>query len=182
MINSTCYYRNCKLEEYHNRLIKLEDCIKNYKVGDRLKLKLCSMDDTIITPSKSNALQMLKSDYHDKKCKLSSGTLFDLCIRDNASSFKSVFSDPGTRNTLIALYMYIDSLPKRIRIRNKSLSDLSELDSYYVKYYINLYLPYDLITILLENYTESDTMDKLIFLEGLLDNMFDLLERNFNLI
>ena len=180
MLTSTCYYRNCKLADYHMRLRELEETISSYVCGTRIRIKLCALNDTDVNDVKKDALERMRSDYHDRKCKLTQKTLFDLCIRDNIASFKSVFSTPGTRNTLNTLYMYLSNLPKRIKVRNKSLVDLDDFDNYYVKYYINLYLPYDLITILLENYADSTTMDRLTFLEILIDELFQILKTNFN--
>ena len=180
MLNSTLYYRNCKLEEYRSRLSALEESIKNYTCGDIIKIKLCSFNEYDVYRTKEDALEKLKSDYYSKKCRFSK-TLFDLCIRDNAVGFRSVFASPSARVTLNSLYAYIDSIPRHIKIGTKSFMELEEMDRQYLKYYINLYLVYDLVTVLLDNYMESTKIDSMLFMEVILDDLLGIMEKNFNL-
>ena len=180
MSNSTCYYRNCKLEEYHTRLRAIEGSMFCYRCGDRIPVKVCAFNETDANDAKRDALAHLVDDYQGRKCRFAQNTLFDMCVRDNIGSFKAVFANPGTKNTLNALYAYLNTLPKRLRVKNKTLTELDDNDSYYIKYYINLFLPYDLVTVLLENYTDSTVLENLVFLEIIIEDVMKLLEKNFN--
>jgi len=180
MITSTDYYRTCMLNEYTKKMSELESKLKTFTYKDKIKIKISSFNDEYDENVKKDALNRLKDDYFNNKCLNKDCTLFDLCIRKDINKFKQVFIESNTKTVLETLYSYLRRVPNELANKNKQVLISDDIILYYFKYYINVYFCYDFASILLENYSDCYDIDKLIFLEILINDLLYVLEKNLN--
>ena len=181
MITSFQYYRDSKLNEYSKRLNDIEMKMKSfsdYNKFNNINFNLCrfpNYPDDI----KLKSLKLLKMDYFSNKCSyVNNKTLFDICIRNNRN-FNLIFNSIGSKNIIETLYTFIDKLPCQIRLIAPFKNFNDETDCY-IRMYINMYLCYDLLTSLLENYSVTTEVDTLNFLEILINELFYPLDNVFS--
>lgn len=183
LMDSTIYHRQCKLREYVNRIKSLDSIIS--AIGKdpsdfcaklrKKRLFVCgymNIDDTTFNLS----FKMMVDDYITRKSRYSKKdyTLYDICLRNLASRFKTVFANTGTHNILLAFYEYAERLPRYINVNQKKLSELSvDIDCYF-RHYINVFFCYDVVINLLENYKTMTDMDQMICLETLINDILFL--------
>lgn len=200
MLNSTTYIRQCKtclyitkLNTILEKLSKLNDINHLKHWVESKKPLLCSYGEIDQNNLINTNLKMV-NDYLTKK-NFYGYTMFDICIRKNIKYFKSIFKTLGTKEFLQYLYQYMDKLPRQL---NEILSEiLSENLNFhlndtlndkkinkdeflsnsllYFKCYINTFLCYDLLTVFLENYKNSNDLEQMIWLEIVMDDIINLI-------
>ena len=184
MFNSLDYYKQSKYNEYTKRLKEMEEKMKifnDYKKFDKIGIKLCSFP-TYNDEIKIESFKLLKQDYFSNKCSfVENKTLFDICIRNN-ERFKLIFNSIGTKKTIEKLYEFLDTIPKQIKLMKTiklKIKSVEILDCYF-RYYINLYLCYDLITSFLENYLNKNDKESIEFLDIIINEILSALENMIN--
>jgi len=180
MITSFQYYRDSKFSEYSKRLNNIEMKMKSfcdYNKFNNTRLNLCRFPN-YPDEVKLKSLKQLKMDYFSNKCSyVNDKTLFDICVRNNRN-FNLIFNSIGSKNTIENLYVFIDKLPCQIKLMTLFKNFNDEIDCY-IRMYINMYLCYDLLTSLLENYSVATEVDMLNFLEILINELFYPLDNVF---
>lgn len=181
MLTSTLYHRDYKVKEYVNTINQLEKKINdpdyvNYKSSSLLDKR--SIKIIVYSHCDSNgfieAFKEMYNDHMTKKSKVANKTLYDICLHDLGNRFRGIFSNNGTHNILLAFYEYMDKLPRYIRLKGKDLSEYPPSYDVYFRHYINTFFCYDVVINLLENYKQTTTMDQMICLEMLINDILYL--------